>query len=302
MTDTLAQSTASVESALAHASRRLAAAGVAEPRRDARLLMAAALDCDLGSLLGRPAQPLDAGARAAFAAMVDARLARKPVSRILGEREFWSLPFAVDASTLDPRPDSEAVVEAALARLPERAAAWRLLDLGTGSGCPLVALLSERPNAWGVGVDRSVDAVRMARANADWLGLGRRAVFLAGDWTAALDGRFDAVVANPPYVAEGEMAELAPEVAWHDPASALCAGRDGLDAYRAIAPRLPGLLHEGGFVALEVGHGQAGAVTQLLRQAGLRPLDPVCDLTGIARCVCATAGEYAPGNTKNRLE
>jgi release factor glutamine methyltransferase len=209
------------------------------------------------------------------------------VSRLVGEREFWSLPFAVTPATLDPRPDSETLVEAALARTADRAAPVRLLDLGTGSGCLLLALLHELRAAWGVGTDRSAAAVAAARANAVRLGLADRARFVVADWAAPLAGRFDIVLANPPYIERGAIAGLAPEVARHDPVLALDGGPDGLDAYRAILAGLEALVAPRGRAYLEIGDGQAGAVSALLEAAGFADLELAHDLAGRARCLVA---------------
>lgn len=280
----------SVAAVLDAAARCLAVAGVETPRQDARLLLAAVLDVEPGTLLARPEARLNDADWRRFQALVGERVKRKPVSRILGVREFWSLPFRLDAATLDPRPDSETLVEAGLAHLPRDAKA-KVLDFGTGTGCLLLSVLHERPNAWGVGVDRSERAVRAARANAAALGLEARAAFVAGDWGAALADGFDLILANPPYVSDSEMAQLGPEVANYDPAHALRAGPDGLDAYRAMAPSLPRVLRTGGMAAIEVGAGQARAVERILCDAGLQVKQPVCDLAGIARCVIATLPE-----------
>lgn len=288
MNGPVAESLLTVDEAVAGAAERLAEAGVATPRRDARLLLAAALECEPGWLLGWPDEPVTPGARARFDAMIGARVARKPVSRILGRRQFWSLSLAVTAHTLDPRPESETLVEAVLARLGDRYARLRLLDLGTGSGCLLLALLSELKNAFGVGVDRDREAIRVARENARAAAVAARTAFFAGDWAHALDGGFDVVVCNPPYVTDTEMAGLPPEVARYDPPLALRAGQDGLAAYRAVVPALPALLAPGGIAALEIGPGQAMPVQALLAAYGLRTEAPVRDLAGRPRCVCAT--------------
>jgi release factor glutamine methyltransferase len=256
-------------------------------RREARLVVAAALGLDPASLLGWPERPIDEAARARAAEFVRRRAAGEPLSRLRGTREFWSLTFALSPETLDPRPETETLVAAALDAVPDRAAPLRLLDLGTGTGCLLLALLSELPNAWGIGVDRAVGAAARARANAATLGLGRRAVFLAADWGAALDGRFDLIVSNPPYIPSGDIASLAPEVR-RDPRPALDGGADGLGAYRALAPDLARLL--GGTAVLELGAGQARAVTGIMRSAGLdiRGVHP--DLAGIERCLALAPG------------
>jgi release factor glutamine methyltransferase len=267
------------------AAASLAAAGVPEPAADARVLAQTAFGLDRAGLLaGRDARP-EEGDRARYAALIARRAAREPVSRIVGRREFWSLEFGLSPATLDPRPDSETLVEAALAALDDRAARWRLLDLGTGTGCLLLALLSELPAAYGLGVDRSAAALAVARGNAGRFGLAGRAAFLAADWAAGLAGRFDLVVANPPYVATAEIAALAPEVAGFDPPAALDGGADGLDAYRAIAPALPDLLAEGGRAVLEIGAKQADAVEDLLAAAGLGPARRHRDLAGHTRAL-----------------
>lgn len=207
------------------------------------------------------------------------------MSRILGVREFWSLEFLLSDATLDPRPDTETVVEAALALVGDRAAALKVLDLGTGTGCLLVALLHELPNAWGLGVDRSEGAARTAASNAMRLGVGGRSAFVVGDWASPLAAGFDLVVSNPPYIAEGELPLLAPEVRLYDPPSALAAGDDGLAAYRAIARDLDRLLAPGGRVVVEVGRGQAEDVAAILAGAGLSDLGFRSDLAGIPRAV-----------------
>jgi len=277
-----------VQDALDAAAGRLAAAGVEAPRREAQLLMAHARACTLARVLADAEDPLDADGAAAFDAAVRQRAARKPLSRIVGSREFWSLEFRLGPAVLDPRPDSETLVRAVLDRVADRGAPLRLLDLGTGSGCLLLALLQELPNAGGLGLDRDPAAAEAARANAAALGLAGRAEIRCADWADGLDGRFDVVVCNPPYVATHEIDTLAPEVARYDPRGALDGGLDGLDAYRALAPRLDGWLAADGLAALEVGQGQAEAVAALLRAAGLRSPASVCDLAGVPRCVLAS--------------
>jgi release factor glutamine methyltransferase len=273
------------------AETRLAAAGVASPRRDARLLLAAAMAVAETALLTDPERLVTAQAAARFDGFVERRAARMPVARILGEREFWSLDFAIGPGVLDPRPDSETLVEGALAHVDSapagRRGAWRVLDLGTGSGCLMLALLSELPNATGLGLERDPDAAALARANAARHGLDGRAEIRAQTWSRLADGRFDLIVANPPYVPTAEIDGLAPEVAAYDPRGALDGGRDGLDAYRELAPRLAGWLAPGGQAFLEVGRGLGGDVQALLRAVGLRVPAGVCDLAGTLRCVRA---------------
>ncbi|MGD9743646.1 MAG: peptide chain release factor N(5)-glutamine methyltransferase, partial [Dongiaceae bacterium] len=236
-------------------------------------------------LLGYPEAPVEARAARGFAAALDRRLAREPVSRILGEREFWSLPFRLGAATLDPRPDSETLIAAVLARVVERSAPLRLLDLGTGTGCLLLALLSELPRARGIGIDLASSAVAVATENAMRLGLGRRALFRIGDWDRGLAGRFDIVVSNPPYIPHREIEALAPEVRRYDPRLALDGGADGLAGHRALAGLLPRRLTPRGIAAIELGAGQGPAAAAIYEAAGVALLDRVADLSETLRCL-----------------
>jgi release factor glutamine methyltransferase len=274
---------------------RLRKAGAETPPLDARLLVAAALGLPPDTLRFAADRPLTAKERARAEALLARRAAREPVSRILGRREFWSLEFRVTSDVLDPRPDSETLIGAALALFPNRAAPLRVLDLGTGSGCLLLATLYEYPNATGLGIDASEKAVEVARDNAIRLGLADRARFVEGDWAReiAAGERFDLVLCNPPYIAEGERASLAPEVARHDPPGALFAGGDGLDAYRAILPDLARLLAPRGGALFEMGAAQASAVLEIARSAGLAAVEIRRDLAFRERCVVLKAAEEA---------
>lgn len=277
-----------LDAALAGARRALEAAGVEEAALDARLLVCAAADIAHATLVARPERPLEAAQAARLAGWLARRAGGEPVSRILGRRGFWSLDLVVTPDVLDPRPDTETLVEAALAHVAARRAdALRIVDLGVGSGAILAALLVELPNAFGVGVDRSAAAARVARRNLAEAGVGGRAGVVVGDWDAALVGRFDLVVSNPPYVARGEIAGLAPEVRLHDPRAALDGGAEGLDAYRVLAPAAARLMAPGGATLFEVGAGQADDVAALLAGAGLAPLPPRRDAGGVARVVGA---------------
>jgi release factor glutamine methyltransferase len=262
--------------------RAFAAAGIETPDLDARLILLEAVRIDPVELLTRPGERLTTAEAERLQSSARRRLTREPVARILGMREFWGLPFALSPATLEPRPDTETLVDAALELVPDRSAALRLLDLGTGSGCLLVALLFELPQAAGVGVDRSLDALATARRNASRNGVGRRARFVAADWAAPLAARFDLVVSNPPYIRRSEIAGLAPEVR-HDPPAALDGGPDGLDAYRAILAEAGRLLAPDGFGAVEIGHDGAGAVAGLAREHGLAVARIVPDLGGRPR-------------------
>lgn len=268
----------------------LEAADIPSARREARLLVAHVLGVETARIFGWPETPLDDAQRDRLAALARRRAGREPMAHLLGVREFWGLPFTVNAAVLVPRPETETLIEAVLEAFPDRSRTFSVLDLGTGSGCLLLAVLSEFPNAEGVGVDRSAEALVVAAGNARALGLGARARFIEGDWGSGLDRRFDVVLANPPYIASGEIATLAPEVARFEPLSALDGGGDGLDAYRCIAADLGRLLAASGRVFLEVGQGQAGAVANLLKTAGFRTATKR-DLLGVERCVVAAQGE-----------
>ncbi len=259
---------------------RLAAAGIEAPAREARLLLAHALGRAPESLIGeRPPPP------AGFAALIARRAAREPLAFILGRREFWSLSFAVSPTTLIPRPESETLLESALAAFPDRRAVRRVLDLGTGTGCLLLAALTEFPSAFGVGIDLVAEAALLARANAAALGLAARAAFLAGDWAAAIDAKFDLVLVNPPYIERAALPNLMPEVARFEPRTALDGGADGLDEYRRLMPHLPRLLAENGLAALEIGAGGAAAVVRLAEAAGLAVREARPDLAGSPRAL-----------------
>lgn len=267
------------------AAARLAAAGVETPALDARVLAAEAFAMTQAGLLAGAASQASAAGRARLEAAVERRVAGEPTARILGRREFWGLDFALSPETLVPRPDSETLVEAALEAVRGRDRPLRLLDLGTGSGCLLLALLSELPGAWGLGVDRSPAAAATARANAASLGLEHRAAFMVGDWAAALGGRFDLVVSNPPYVATPDLAGLSREVRLHDPARALDGGADGLAAYRDVLRALPALLAGTGAAVLELGAGQRADVEAIARAEGLSPMGGREDLSGVCRAL-----------------
>lgn len=273
-----------VGDALDRAVQSLKSAGIERPQAEARILLEAATGLGRGQIIAFPERALAAEERVALEAMVARRCAREPVARILGRREFWSLRFEVGPETLDPRPDSETLVSAVLDRIPERTARLELLDLGTGTGCLLLALLSELPNAQGIGVDISAAAVATARRNAERLGLDARARFGTGDWAGDIATEFDVIVTNPPYIESAAIDGLAPEVARHDPRAALDGGADGLAAYRALLPQAARCLKPHGLLALEIGVGQGPAVRALAADAGLADLGSAQDLAGIERC------------------
>ncbi len=283
-----------IGSVLAEARKALTEAGIDSPALDARLLVATALGVPVTQVIAWPERAVAPAAAAALEALVQRRLAREPMSQILGHREFWSLDFAVTRDTLTPRADTETLVSAVLEQFVDRAQPRLVLDLGTGTGCLLIALLAEWPEASGIGVDRSEAALAVARRNAAALGVGARARFLRLDWTqtdwpAAIGARCDVVVSNPPYIVTAELAGLPPEVR-HEPVLALDGGADGLAAYRALAPGLARALEPDGIVGLEIGAGQAPAVEAILRGAGLEPVGRRADLAGIDRCILARPG------------
>jgi release factor glutamine methyltransferase len=262
-------------------------AGLDTPDLDARILVGHALGLDHAALAANAQRILNAGETSTIEALERRRTGGEPVARIVGIKEFWGLPLRVTPATLVPRPDTETVVEAALAAIEaggSRQRALRIADLGTGTGALLLALLSELPNALGIATDLSVAALGVARDNARQLKLDARARFAVCDFGAALRGGFDLVVVNPPYVASGELAGLSAEVR-HDPQLALDGGVDGLSAYRALAADARRLIVPGGHLVVELGAGQDAAVTTLFRTAGLECLPARPDLLGIARAL-----------------
>jgi release factor glutamine methyltransferase len=271
-----------ITTSLAEATAQLAAAGIDDPHREARILLAHALGIDRTSLVRRLGDTLTAAEADRFRSLISRRAAREPAATIFGHREFWSLDFIVSKDTLIPRPDSELLIETALTLHPDRNLG-RILDLGTGTGCLLLAALTEFPAAWGLGIDLSPAAARIAQMNAQNLGLSDRAAILVADWTEALAGRFDLIVSNPPYIPLGDIAGLMPEVAAHEPHLALDGGADGLDPYRTLFPRLERFLSPGGQALFEFGIGQADALASLAQKTGLRVLGQERDLAGLPR-------------------
>jgi release factor glutamine methyltransferase len=273
-----------IGTALAEGTARLAAAGIDSARLDARLLLAAATRKTVEQIVARPEHALSAPESEAFATLLARRARREPVSQLLGRREFWSLDFVTTRDTLTPRPDTETLVETALRLFPDRGQPLRVLDLGTGTGCLLVALLSEYSAATGVGTDASAAAAAIARHNVSAHRLQDRARIVVGNWDDGIDGDFDLIVSNPPYIATAELAGLDPEVVSYEPREALDGGADGLDAYRDLAPRVARRLAPGGFALLEIGLGQVADVESVVVDAGLQVHGRACDLAGRERC------------------
>ena len=252
------------------------------PRLEAELLMAHALGVSREAMLLSPPNELPDG----FASLVKRRAAGQPIAYIVGRRGFWTIELEVGPGVLIPRPDSETLIEAAVAHFAGSTGPRRVLDLGSGSGALLLAALDQWREASGLGIDRSEAALRQARSNAERLGMAGRAAFRSGDWAEGIAERFDLVLCNPPYVAVG--AELGCGVAEHEPAEALFAGVDGLDDYRRIAPMIAGLLAPAGLAAIEIGFDQADSAAALFLRAGLKPAC-VQDLGGRTRALIITA-------------
>lgn len=272
--------------ALRAAIPRLVAAGVPDAPRDARVLLAHGMGIAPDRLTLHLADPLTDAALQAYEAAIIRRAAREPVSHITGQRLFWGRIFRVTPDTLDPRPETEILVQAALAE-----PFARMLDLGTGTGCVLLSCLADRPMTQGTGTDIHPATLAVAAANAQTHGLSDRADFALSDWLAQVTGRYDLIVSNPPYIAESEMPALSPEVQ-REPHRALTPGGDGLDAYRAIANAAPAHLNPGGRLIVETGPTQGAAVTQLFAAQGLIDIRILPDLDGRDRVVIARQ----PGN------
>ena len=266
------------------------AAGIASAKTDARCLLGLALGRDMPVLPHEGLSPLDAVCQEHLSAMLERRLAGEPISRIRGWREFWSLRFAISQSTLDPRPDSETMVEAAVTWAianPAQMSTLRCLDLGTGSGCLILALLSELPQATGIGIDLSLDAIDVAAANANSLELGDRVHFHQHSFCDDLSsfGRFDVILSNPPYIPTADIAGLAVDVKDFDPALALDGGIDGMACWQGLLPRLGESLTDKGAAFVEIGLGQEAAIVQLAADANLELVKSYRDLSGVIRCL-----------------
>ncbi len=284
---------AEARSILVPAQARLRAAGIDSAALDARLLLGIVLGRDDAVLPHETLAGWTAEQGGAFEALMERRLAGEPVSRIRGWREFWSLRLALSPDTLDPRPDSETIVAAALLWAGQRGGRLRLLDLGSGSGALLLACLSELPRASGIGIDISAGAVRTATANATRLGLGDRASFVEGNFEDPDIGGhgFDLVLCNPPYIPLAEINGLAREVTGFDPLLALDGGDDGLASWRRVMPRIADGLAPGGRAFVEIGAGQQAQVTAIAMAAGLQAVDDADDMAGIVRCLVFAASE-----------
>ncbi len=268
----------------------LKAAGVDSPVLDARLLLERAAGVGRIVIVTDPHRVLSADVVSAFDALIARRVAREPVSHILGRKAFWTLEFAVTSAVLAPRPETEFLVEAVVAETSSQVP-LTVLDLGVGSGAVLLSVLAVRPLATGLGVDVSSEALAVAVENATALGFAERAQFRQGDWAAGVSGQYDVIVSNPPYIPSGDITDLDPEVRDFEPHLALDGGVDGLDAFRAIAPAIKRLMAPDGMAALEFGAGQADAVAAILRTEGLSPQRLIQDLGARPRAWVARHGE-----------
>lgn len=276
--------TLSASDLLRSARQALERRGHATPALDARLLLQAAAGLTREALIADPDRPVAADAADRFIAFIDRRLTGEPVSRILGVREFYGRVFAVTPATLDPRPDTETLIEAALAFMPA-VRPCRLIDLGTGTGAIALTLLAERPLAVAILTDISTEALAVARANAESLGVASRASFIETSWFAGVTGRFDLILSNPPYIPTAILPTLDPDVRNFDPAAALDGGADGLGPYREIAARAPFFLAPQGRVIVEIGEGQALEIEDIFKASGLMPAGRWNDLAGHVRCL-----------------
>jgi len=264
---------------------KLEAAGVPNANLDARLIAAGALGVNREDLLRQPEFLFSPSAVQVFNKNIRRRVDREPVSRIFGQREFRSLEFIIDPSVLDPRPDSEVVVETAVDFAQRSNGSARILDIGTGSGCLLLSILNVLPDAYGVGVDHDNGSVANAASNARRLGFSERSKFIQSVWTEGVNEKFDIIVSNPPYIRTQDIENLAPEVTFYDPPSALDGGPDGLNAYREIARRISTLMFNGSFVVVEIGVSQKESVAGIFNNASFQLREVRKDLGGLDRCL-----------------
>ena len=270
--------------ALEAANKKLSAADVENPKLDSKLLLCHAANIDPVTLITNPNREFPDEIFQSFAVLIERRAMREPVSHLIGEREFWSLPFAVSSHVLDPRPSSETLIQAALKYVEDTQKDFSVLDLGTGSGCLLITLLSECPLARGTGIDSSEAALKVARRNAVKHSVENRSKFEFSSWGENLSGCFDLILCNPPYIAESEWGLLEPEVVVYEPRVALFAGDDGLSAFCQLAPDVYRLLNLDGVAVIECGLGQVPSLIEIFSNAGLNHLETLSDLEGIERC------------------
>ncbi|GBD42833.1 Release factor glutamine methyltransferase [bacterium HR40] len=292
----------SLGAALAATVRRLERAGIELPRLEARLLIEQATGLSREAQLASPERHLSPVEEERLEALVGRRLRREPLAYVLGRKEFRGLVFEVGPEVLVPRPESELLVDVAVERLADRRApCLRMVDIGTGSGCLMIALLLELPHSFAIGTDLSLPALRLARRNAVTHGVQERARFVCTHFAEALAGPFDLVIANPPYLTTAELAAAPPELAF-EPALALASGPSGLEAYRAIAADLPRILAPEGVAVLELAAGRASSIAAVFAEAGLAVIDELADLAGLPRVLVVANADDRRRNGSDKLE
>jgi release factor glutamine methyltransferase len=263
---------------------KLVSAHIERSWHEARLLLSAVLKVDPTIILTCSNKEISEQEASLFYQFIERRLQHEPISRILGQREFWSLPLKITPATLDPRADSETLIEAVLKDYLDSQGGLKILDLGTGSGCLLLALLKEYPYSFGVGIDRNYDALVTAHYNAVALGFKERSYFVQGDWGESLKGTFDIILTNPPYISRVDLSNLAPNVRLYDPLYALEGGEDGLEEYRKISSQLDHLSDTSTKIYLEIGQGQEEKVEEIMKDTDYHCIRWEYDLAGIKRC------------------
>lgn len=281
-----------IKSFLTLAKQLLKGASIPSHALDAELLLAHVLQTTREKIIGYPNQELTPAQQEAFEALITRRANREPMAHILGKREFWGREFKVTKDTLDPRPDSETLIETVLNHYKAKEKPQKILDLGTGTGCLVLTLLAEFPGAAGVGVDLNPGAIKVANANAMHLRLEKHVDFLLQCWAEGITDKFDVIISNPPYIRDGDINCLEPEVSHYEPRLALAGGEDGLHCYRELIPQLAELLSADGIVVLEYGMGQTEDVSAILRSNNLEVIGISCDLAGVERCVTAAKKGY----------
>ena len=277
--------TTSVKVILEWAKEKLLRAQIESPILDARLLLGFALGTPQERFYGSENKILTKSQTDNFIKIIERRCKREPVSRIIGTRSFWNLTLRINLSSLDPRPDSEILMESILRTFTDKAANLKFIDFGTGTGCLLLSALNEFPNSSGVGVDISKECVKLAQENAALNGLSQRALFIESDWAREVTDKFDIIIANPPYIQSDTISTLDPEVKNFDPHIALNGGQDGLSCYRKLAPQFVEVLKKGGLVFLEIGYDQRESVSNIMEHSGLKCLHINQDLGNRDRCL-----------------
>ena len=273
-----------IGSVLKSAASKLSAAGIQNSKLDSKILLCHVAEIDPCSLFSNIDQELNVKTLKCFEELVQRRLLREPVSHLIGEREFWSLSFDVSADVLDPRPASETLIQAAVDFVGNKEKHISALDIGTGSGCLIISLLTELRFAKGVGIDISEPALTIARRNAEKNLVHKRIKFFKSFWGENLSKNFEIILCNPPYISENERGSLEPEVCDYEPECALFGGNDGLSAFRQLAPNIYRLLKPGGFAIIECGRGQAQSVIKIFSNADIRHIETRLDIDGIERC------------------